>query len=105
MKKITHAIETIEVGTSKIDGPILLDLNQIFGAIGLSYRIAVLSYGILNVSRSSSSGKVYLSAGENAEVGGRTRMVMRASDSSGCSVAARFKVQIVSQLSSSACAA
>ena len=105
MKTITHAIDTIEVGISEIDEPILLDLNQIFGAIGLNYRIAVLSYGIVRIRQSSNLEGIYLSAGESAEAGGRTRLVIRANDGSGCSAAVTFKVQVVQSLVDDACVA
>jgi hypothetical protein len=105
MKTITHAIDTIEVGTSEIDEPILLDLTQIFGAIGLKYRIAILSHGIIKISRGASQDKLYLSAGEFAEAGGRTRLVVRADDGTGCNAAVTFQVQVVESTVDEACVA
>ena len=95
MNIITRAIDTIEVGTLKNNSPILLDLNLVFGAIGLNYSVAVGSYGVVSVLESAKSGQLYVSAGEHAGVGSRTRLVIRASDGAGCSATVVFNVDIV----------
>lgn len=94
MNTITRAIDTIEVGSLKNDEPILLDLNQIFGAIGLTYKVAVESYGVVSVRKSEGSAKLYLTAGEFAERGCSSRLVIRADDGTGCSASVTYKIKV-----------
>ena len=69
-------------------------MNQIFGAIGLRYAVAIESYGIVSAHQPGNESKLYLSAGAHAEVGSQTRLVVRADDGTGCTAAVIFKVAI-----------
>ena len=95
MNTITRAIDTIEVGTLKNNTPILLDLNLVFGAIDLNYSVAVGSYGVVSILESAKPGELYVAAGEHARVGGRTRLVIHASDGKGCNATVVFNVEII----------
>ena len=95
MNIITDAAETIEVPIYEYDEPLSLDLNQIFGAIGLRYTVAVESYGMVHADKILNQPYVYLSVGESAEVGSQTRLVVRADDGTGCDVTVTFKIVIV----------
>lgn len=83
-----------------MDKPVRLELNQLFGAIGLRYTVAVESYGIVRVKKNSKRAQLYLSAGELSEVGARTRLAIRADDGTGCSVSATFNIELVQQVTS-----
>lgn len=89
----THA--TIEVDITEAHQLVQLDLNQIFGAIGLHYTVALESYGIVRVSNAANKAHLSLFPGAHAEVGNQTRLIVRADDGSGCTAAVIFKVVIV----------
>jgi hypothetical protein len=63
--------------------------------VGLRYTFALESYGLVRVHKSENQATISLSAGAYAEVGSRTRLVVRADDGSGCSATVIFKLSIV----------
>ena len=96
MNATTPTYTTIELDIADIDQPISLDLNQIFGAIGLRYAVALESYGLVRVHKTENQAQVALSAyGAYAEAGSQTRLIVRADDGTGCTAAVIFKLVIV----------
>lgn len=76
--------------------PVALDLNHLFGAIGLKFSIIAESEAILCIGKVSNRGRVYVAAGENAELGDQARMIVKADDGTGCSSALLISFEICS---------
>ncbi|CAA6676504.1 MULTISPECIES: hypothetical protein [unclassified Lentimonas] len=91
----TPTYETIELDITDMYQPIPLDLNQIFGAVGLRYTVALESYGLVRVHKTANPAKIALSAGVYAEAGSQTRLIVRADDGTGCTAAVIFKLSII----------
>ncbi len=105
MKTSTPTHETIELDITDMYQPISLDLNQVFGAIGLSYTVALESYGLVRVHKTENQAQITLSAGAYAEAGSQTRLIVRADDGTGCTAAVIFKLSIVDSSAEISCVA
>ncbi|MFQ3226004.1 MAG: hypothetical protein ACI8Z5_002273 [Lentimonas sp.] len=95
MNAITDAQETIEVAITETDQPIQLDLNQIFTASVCATPSLSNLMESCCVRTAANSALLYLSLGEHAEAGSRTRLVVRADNGTGCSAAVIFKVSMI----------
>lgn len=95
MNTSTPTDATLELDISEMYQPVSIDLNQVFGAVGLRYAVALESYGAIKVHQSENNAEIALSAGAYAEAGNQTRLVVRAHDGTGCSAAVIFKLSIV----------
>jgi len=78
----------IEVELSQPHAPIHINLNELFGAQGLSFRAAVESYGIVDMEMMEDSGIIALSPNPECNPDQRTRLAVRAVDEQGDSVVA-----------------
>lgn len=96
---------TIELDLSEMYEPTTIDLNQVFGAVGLCYNVALESYGLVQVHQSENTAEIALSLGAYAEAGARTRLVVRADDGTGCTAAVIFKLSIIDSGAKMACVA
>lgn len=87
---------TVEINLTEDYAPAVVDLKEVFGAIGLSYTAKPESYGIVQIDAITENGILCLSAGQHSQHGDQTRIAVRASHSDGISAVAILKIKAVS---------
>jgi len=93
MNQIDDNIDgTIEVELSKSQTPLQINLYELFGAQGLTFRAAVENYGIVDMEIMEDSGIIALSACPECLNDQSTRLAVRAVDEYGDSVVAVLAV-------------
>ncbi|MGB0744155.1 MAG: hypothetical protein ACPGSB_06485 [Opitutales bacterium] len=96
-KVIDPLNEAVVVDCSENATPVCIDLNQLFGSVGLRYQVAAETYGFVRVHLQSKLGLLTFYADEYATPSACTRVAIRAISSDGDTVVTIVRVGFCGQ--------